>query len=57
MARYFKIVEIDCDSFISATGEDLDCEQLVVPTNDGVYVAVNDSGTGEMSVDLECFDD
>lgn len=28
MARYFKVVEIDRDSFIEAMGEDLDCDQL-----------------------------
>lgn len=28
MARYFKVIEIDRDSFIEATGEDLDCRQL-----------------------------
>lgn len=28
MSRYFKIVEIDADEFINATGEDLDCCQL-----------------------------
>ena len=29
MARYFKLVEIDRDSFIEATGDDLDCLQVV----------------------------
>ena len=29
MARYFKVTEIDRDSFIKAVGEDLDCAQLV----------------------------
>lgn len=29
MARYFKVTEIDRDSFIEAVGEDLDCAQLV----------------------------
>ena len=28
MARYFKVTEIDRDSFIEAVGEDLDCAQL-----------------------------
>lgn len=32
MARYFKIIEIDRDSFVEATEEDLDCCQLVVPS-------------------------
>lgn len=54
MARYFKIIEIDSDSFIEATGEDLDCCQLVVPTEDAVYVAVDDEEY-EMSVDMDIF--
>lgn len=33
MARYFKVVEIDRDSFIGATGEDLDCLQLSTVCN------------------------
>lgn len=40
MARYFKLIEIDRDSFIEATGEDLDCySQLVVPVDGLVYGA------------------
>lgn len=32
MARYFKLIEIDCDSFVEATGEDLGSySQLIVP--------------------------
>lgn len=56
MARYFKIIEIDCDSFVAATGEDLDCEQLAVSTNAGVFVAVNDYSNDEITVSLESFD-
>lgn len=56
MTRYFKITEIDSDSFIEATGEDLDCCQLVVPTNDAVYVAVDDEEY-EMSVDMDAFEE
>lgn len=56
MARYFKIVEIDSDSFIEATGEDLDCCQLVVPTSDGVYVAVDDE-EDEMNVPMYTFEE
>lgn len=55
MARYFKIVEIDSDSFIKVTGEDLDCSQLVVPTDDAVYVAVDDEEY-EMSIDMDMFE-
>lgn len=56
MTRYFKIVEIDSDSFIEATGEDLDCCQLVVPTNDAVYVAIADEEC-EMSIDMDVFEE
>lgn len=57
MARYFKIMEIDCDSFIEATGEDLEYSQLIVNTNDGVFIAVDDSNEYELSVPLDIFDD
>ena len=43
MARYFKITEIDCDSFFQCTGEELDCSQLVVPVIGYVFVAVDDT--------------
>ena len=56
MARYFKIIEIDRDSFVEATGEDLDCCQLVVPFGGEVYVAVDDEEY-EMSVPLETFEE
>lgn len=56
MARYFKVIEIDSDSFIEATGEDLDCCQLVVPTSDGVYVAVDDE-EDEMNVPMDTFEE
>lgn len=54
MARYFKIIEIDRDSFVEATGEDLDCCQLVVPSGGEVYIAVDDE-EHEMSVPMEMF--
>lgn len=56
MARYFKIVEIDCDSFIEATGDDLDCLQLVVPVGGEVFVAVDDNDEDELNVPLDSFD-
>lgn len=52
MARYFKIIEIDSDSFIKATGGDLDCSQLVVPTSESVYVAIDDEEQ-EMWLDID----
>ena len=42
MARYFKLVEIDRDSFIEATGDDLDCLQVVET---------------EMTIDLDVFEE
>lgn len=43
MARYFKLIEIDRDNFVEATGEDLDFySQLIVPVDGLVYGAVND---------------
>lgn len=55
MARYFKITEIEANDFINATGEDLDCDQLVVPTNEGVFVAVDENDECEISIPLDCF--
>lgn len=57
MARYFKVIEIDSDSFIGTTGEDLDCCQLVVPTDEAVSIAVDEGDEDEIRVPLECFDE
>lgn len=57
MARYFKVIEIDSDSFICATGEDLDCCQLVVGTSDSVFVAVDECEEDEIRISLELFDE
>ena len=51
MARYFKITEIDCDSFFQCTGEELDCSQFVY-----FFVAVDDTDEVEISVPLDSFD-
>ena len=57
MARYFKLIEIDRDIFIEATGEDLDCySQLVVPVDGLVYGAVDDTDEEELAVPLYTFD-
>lgn len=42
MARYFKVAEIDSDTFENATGDTLDCSQLITPANGYVYVAVDE---------------
>lgn len=57
MSRYFKVIEIDADEFISATGEDLDCCLLSVPTNEGVFVAVDEYEEYEISIPLDCFEE
>lgn len=57
MARYFRITEIDHKAFIEATGEDLDCSQLVIPTDDHVYAAVDDMDETSLSVSLDIFDE
>lgn len=57
MARYFKVIEIDSDSFIEAIGEDLDCLQMI-DVCDGIgYVAVDDTEEDEISVPLELFEE
>lgn len=57
MARYFKLIEIDCDSFVEATGEDLGSySQLIVPVDGFVYGAVDDTHEDEISIPLDCFD-
>jgi hypothetical protein len=55
MARYFKIVEIDEDTFVDATGDGLDCDQMVVSTDGVVYVGINEC-EDEMDIPLDCFD-
>ena len=55
MTRYFKVIEIEADEFTNATGEDLDCCQLVVPTNEAVFVAVDEDDEYEISIPLDCF--
>jgi len=57
MARYFKVVEIDRDSFIGATGEDLDCLQLSTVCDGIGYVAVDDTEEDEITVSLDIFEE
>lgn len=51
MARYFKLVEIDRDSFVEAVGEDLDCMQLCSVRDGIIYAAIEDS-EAELEIDL-----
>ena len=57
MARYFKVVEIDCDSFIEATGKDLDCHQLSVVCDGIGYVGVDDTYEDEIVDFLDIFEE
>lgn len=57
MARYFKVVEIDRDSFIEATGEDLDCLLLSTECGGIGYVAVDDTEEDEITVSLDIFEE
>lgn len=57
MARYFKVVEIDRDSFIGAMGEDLDCDQLCDGCDGIGYVAVDDTEMDEITVSLDIFEE
>lgn len=56
MPRYFKITEIDEETYESITGESLDCSQLSIPVDGDVYVAVDEEAESEISVDLDSFE-
>lgn len=56
MARYFKIIEIDRDSFVEAVGGDFDCFQAVASADEAVYVSVDDGNKSIFSVPLYSFD-
>lgn len=56
MARYFKLVEIDRDSFVAAVGEDLDCLQLSSLQDEIIYTAIEDSES-EIEIDLTLFEE
>lgn len=57
MAKYFKITEIDATTFECMTGDELDCQQVAIPADDGnVYVAVDEEGQDYIEVGLEMFD-
>jgi hypothetical protein len=56
MAKYFKVVEIDEEEFINATGEELDCCQVSIPASEGVFVGVDEEQEDEISIPLDCFE-
>lgn len=57
MARYFKVTEINRDSFIEAVGEDLDCAQLVTACDGIGYAAVDDTEEDEIAIPLDVFEE
>lgn len=56
MAKYFKIVEIDEETFVDCTGEELDCCQLSVAVGEAVFVAVDESEEDEITVPIDMFE-
>lgn len=58
MARYFKLVEIDVDSFVDIVGEDLaGCDELVAMEDGVVYVAIDETVCSEIEIDLNDFEE
>lgn len=54
MARYFKVIEIGRDDFVSKMGDDLDCCQLAANIDGICYVAVDDEREDEINIDIDC---
>ena len=54
MTRYFKIVEIKRDDFVSKVGQDLDCYQLAANVDGICYIAVDDEQEDEIAIDIDC---
>lgn len=55
MNLYFKIEEIDRDTFIKATGEDLTCLQMAVNCNGVAYIASVDNGMDDVLIPIGFF--
>ena len=56
MAKYFKVIEISEEEFIKATGEELDCYQVSIPTSEGVFVGVDEEQEDGIQIPLDCFE-
>ena len=55
--RYFKMIEIDRNTFVEAAGEDLGFYSQLIDHEDGIaYIAVNVRYMEEISVPLDTFD-
>ena len=50
MNLYFKVEEIDRDTFIKETGEDLTCLQMAVNCDGVAYIATVDSGMDDVLI-------
>ena len=56
MAKFFRITEIDAETFERMTGDVLDCLQVVIPADDGnVYAAVDEELEDFIEVYLDMF--
>ena len=56
-ARYFKMIEIDRNTFVEAVEEDLGFYPQLIQHEDGIaYIAVNVRYMEEISVPLDTFD-
>ena len=56
MERYFLITEISKADFANATGDVLDCNSIVCPVDNNVYVAVDDNAVWDMEIPIDSFD-
>lgn len=52
MNLYFKVEEIDRDTFIKETGEDLTCLQMAVNCDGVAYIATVDSGMEDVLIPI-----
>lgn len=55
MNLYFKIEEIDRDTFIKETGEDLTCLQMAVNCDGIAYIATVDRGLDDVLIPIGFF--
>ena len=56
MDRFFKIIEISEDEFFQATGQCLDCSQIVIPITGETLVAVDECDMDEICLGLDSLD-
>ena len=57
MAKFFRITEVDAETFERMTGDTLACLHVAIPAGDGnVYVAVDEELRDFIGVALDMFD-